>query len=66
VAEQGQTAKVTVRMGRFTADATVQATPAGLLAVGGLVSCILLSTAVLVWTATSVRRQHPIASRLGR
>ncbi|MBN9409367.1 MAG: hypothetical protein J0H69_09485 [Burkholderiales bacterium] len=53
-------------MGRFTADATVQATPAGLLAVGGLVSCILLSTAVLVWTATSVRRQHPIASRLGR
>lgn len=37
-------------------------TPAGLLAVGGMVSGILLSVAALVWTATSVRRRHPIAS----
>jgi tetrahydromethanopterin S-methyltransferase subunit C len=37
-------------------------TPAGLLAVGGMVSGILLSVAALVWTATSVRRHHPIAN----
>lgn len=44
----------------------VRVTPAGLLAIGGLVSGILLSTAVLVWTATAVPRRHPIAARLGR
>lgn len=31
----------------------VRVTPGGLLAIGGLVSGILLSTAVLVWSATA-------------
>lgn len=63
---QTQTAEVDLRLGNFTAQARVRATPAGLLAVGGLVGCILLSTAVLVWTATSVRRKHPLAIALNR
>ena len=42
----------------------VAVTPAGLLAIGALVSSILLSTAVLVWASTSVPRRHPIATRL--
>lgn len=44
--------------------ARVRLSPAGILAVGGLVSGILLSTAALVWTSTSVARRHPLASRL--
>jgi hypothetical protein len=39
-------------------------TPAGILAIGGLVSGILLSTAALVWVSTSVARRHPLATRL--
>ena len=50
-----QTAEITMTAGSLTVNMKARATPAGLLAVGGLVGCILLSTAVLVWTATSVR-----------
>jgi len=63
---QTQTAEISLCLGRFSGQARVQATPAGLLAVGGLVACILLSTAVVVWTATSVKRKHPIARAIGR
>lgn len=45
---------------RFTVR--VQTTPSGLLAIGGLVSSILLSTGVLVWVSTSVARRHPLAA----
>lgn len=64
--EQTQTAEIDLRMGSFSCQARVQVTPGGLLAIGGLVGCILLSTAALVWTATSVRRRHPLAIALER
>ncbi|MDP1872721.1 hypothetical protein [Phenylobacterium sp.] len=51
-----------VRESRFVAK--VKVTPAGLLAIGGLVSGILLSTSVLVWTATSVARRRPLTSAI--
>ncbi|MBO1075056.1 hypothetical protein [Roseomonas marmotae] len=45
-------ATVDLRLGHgVTLNATARATPAGLLAIGGLVSAILLSTAVLVRVA---------------
>jgi hypothetical protein len=50
--------------GPVTLRAEVRVTPKGLLAVGALVSGVLLSTAVLVWTATSVARRHPLATRI--
>jgi hypothetical protein len=59
-----QTAKLEIAAGPLRVKARLTVTPAGLLAIGGLVSGILLSTAVLVWTATSVARRHPVASRL--
>ena len=61
-----QTAEIDLRLGSFSAQAKVRVTPGGLLAIGGLVGCILLSTAVLVWSATSVRRKHPLATALQR
>ena len=57
-----QTAEVAVRAGSFSAQ-RVDVTPAGLLAIGGLVGCILLSTAALVWTATSGRRRRSLPAR---
>ena len=61
-----QQASLELRAGAFELTARVQVTPTGLLAIGGLVSSILLSTAALVLTATSVRRRHPIATTLRR
>ncbi|MFV0622494.1 hypothetical protein ACBY01_00595 [Sphingomonas sp. ac-8] len=52
-ADGRQRAAVSVRLGkRQRLQASVEVTPAGLLAIGGLVSAILLSTAVLVRSAT--------------
>lgn len=59
-----EAAALELRAGAFELTVRVTMTPAGLLAVGGLVSSILLSTAALVWTATSTRRRHPIAGAL--
>jgi len=56
------TARASLRIGRARMTAKVQMTTGGIAAVGGLVSSILLSTAVLVWVSTSVARRHPIAS----
>jgi hypothetical protein len=58
-----QRASLAVRIGRrWGVSASVEVTPAGLLAIGGLVSSILLSTAVLVRSATAARlaveREH--------
>ena len=50
--------------GKLRFNARVRVTPAGVVAIGALVSGILLSTAVLVWVSTSVARRHPIASRI--
>jgi len=56
------TAAASFRMGEARFTAKVKVTPAGLLAIGALVSGILLSTSVLVWTATSVARRRPLTS----
>ncbi|RAK56955.1 hypothetical protein [Phenylobacterium deserti] len=57
-----QIAEVDFKAGPVSLQARVRVTPAGLLAIGGLVSSILLSSAVIVWTATSVARRHPITT----
>lgn len=57
-------ATVVVRTGKAKAAAKVKVTSSGLLAIGGLVSSILLSTAALVWVSTSVARRHPVATGL--
>ena len=61
-----QHARLDLQAGPVSLKMEVRVSPAGLLAIGGLVSGILLSTAVLVWSATAVPRRHPIAARWGR
>lgn len=61
-----QSADLRLRAGPARLRVRVDVTPAGLVAIGGLVSSILLSTAVLVWSATAVPRRHPVASALRR
>lgn len=61
---EGQVALVKMSLGKAKVKIRVRVTPQGLLAIGGLVSSILLSTAVLVWVSTTVVRRHPIAGRL--
>ncbi|WP_185964989.1 hypothetical protein [Glacieibacterium frigidum] len=51
-----QHAELHARWGKARVRMTVDVTPAGLLAIGGLVSSILLSTAVIVRVATQRRR----------
>jgi hypothetical protein len=55
-----------LKIGPVDAKARIEMTNAGLLAVGALVSGILLSTAVLVWAATAVPRARPGLSVLKR
>lgn len=59
-----QAAEVEISGGRLRLRASVRVTPAGLLAIGALVSGILLSTTALVWASTGVARRHPLATRL--
>lgn len=61
-----QTAEIVFRTGSFSGELRVRATPSGLLAIGGLVACVLLSTSALVWAATSVKRKHPLVTAIGR
>jgi len=61
---RGQVALLEMSLGKAQVKIRVRVTPTGLLAMGGLVSGILLSTAALVWVSTSVVRRHPIAGRL--
>lgn len=50
-------AEVRLRIGRWAGlRASVEITPAGLIAIGGMVSAMLLSTAVIVHVATRHRR----------
>lgn len=60
------TAALVFRAGRVRCGAKIKVTNSGLLAIGGLVSGILLSTATVVWAATSVARQRPITASLLR
>ncbi len=59
---------VRLKAGCLRIGTRVEMTTAGLVAVGGLVSSILLSTAALVWVATAVLRARPTLSlaRFGR
>ena len=59
-----QVALLEMSLGKAQVKIRVRVTPTGLLAIGGLVSGILLSTAALVWVSNSVVRRHPIAGRL--
>lgn len=60
----GQVALLEMSLGKAQVKVRVRVTPTGLLAIGGLVSGVLLSTAALVWVSTSAVRRHPIAARL--
>lgn len=60
------TAAASLKAGEFKLAAKVKVTNVGLLAIGGLVSSILLSTTALVWVATSVTRRHPVSTGLLR
>ena len=51
-----QTATAHIRAGRTRAALTVAVTPAGLVAVGGLVAAILLAVAPIVRAAREARR----------
>jgi len=57
-------AVLSLRAGKVRLGVRVKVTPRGLVAIGGLVSSILLSTAAVVWVSTSVARRHPVASSL--
>jgi hypothetical protein len=59
-------ADLVLEAGPLHLRAKVRINSGGLMAVGGLVSSILLSTAVLVWVATTPVRRHPVAARLRR
>lgn len=61
---QINSAGVTLRAGKVRFGAKVKVTDKGLLAIGGLVSSILISTAVVVWVSTGVARRHPVATGL--
>ena len=60
---RGQVALLEMSLGKAQLKVRVRVTPTGLMAIGGLVSGVLLSTAALVWVSTSVVRRHPIAGR---
>lgn len=55
-------ARIVVRGGPVRVAAKVEVTTSGLLAIGALVSGVLLSTTALVWASTSPARRHPIAT----
>jgi hypothetical protein len=61
---QANSATLVVRTGKAKAAVRVKVTNGGLLAIGGLVSSILLSTAALVWASTRVAHRHPVATGL--
>ncbi len=64
--EDPEAVDIRLRAGPLRLRTSARMTPAGLMAIGGLVSSILLSTAALVWVATSVARRHPLATALRR
>ena len=51
-----QTATAHIRAGRTRARLSVEVTPAGLLAIGGLVAAILLAVAPIVRASREIRR----------
>lgn len=59
ITSQEQTAHAEIEIGGFKARASAKATPAGLIAIGVLVSCILLSTRALVTAAIREQKRLP-------
>jgi hypothetical protein len=59
-----QTNSAAFRAGKVRIASRINLSNGGLLAVGGLVSSILVSTAALVWVSTNVARRHPVATGL--
>ena len=59
-------AAFTMKAGPVRLSGKVRVSTAGLIGLGGLVSSILLSTAAIVWVATTPDRRHPITTRLSR
>ena len=55
-----------LKAGKASMAARVEVSTPGLLAIGVLVSGILVSTTGLVWVATSVARDHPVLTALRR
>ena len=55
-----------VRVGKAAITSKVEVTTPGLIAIGALVSSILVSTAGLVWVATSIARDRPVLTALRR
>lgn len=60
------TAEIHLNAGPVRLRARVGGMAEGLIAVGALVSGVLLSTAVLVSVATAPVRRHPVTTRRGR
>ncbi|NWE51840.1 hypothetical protein [Brevundimonas sp. P7753] len=61
---QTSSAALILRAGKVRIASRINLSNGGLLAVGGLVSSILVSTAALVWVSTNVARRHPVATGL--
>jgi hypothetical protein len=61
---QTNSAALILRAGKVRIASRINLSNGGLLAVGGLVSSILVSTAALVWVSTNVSRRHPVATGL--
>ncbi len=62
--DRKQVAELDVSASPVRVHLQVRVTSGGLLAIGALVSGILLATSVLVWTSATVARRHLLASRL--
>ena len=59
-----QNAEVELHAGPVRFSARISVTAEGLLAIGALVSGVLLSTAAIVWASTAMAREHPLATRI--
>lgn len=59
-------AALRLRVGQADLSVRIRVTPAGLAAIGGLVSSILLSTAALVHVVSTPARRHPRLTRCRR
>lgn len=55
-----------LKIGRVSASTKLQISTAGVFAVAGLVTSILLSTTALVWVATAAPRARPTLALLRR
>lgn len=59
-------ADLRLRAGPVAFRLCVSISDRGLIAIAGLVTGVLLSTSLIVWTATTPVRRHPLLTRFGR